>query len=585
MSRILTIWLPRWPVQRRLVERPELRRVPVFVCRRERRGLMTVVSWAWAEPPSDRGRDNRRPRIAPGMPLAEAMAVLAMTHGSRACHAAVVEHDDPAADRAALERLARWCRRFSPTVGLEQPPGDAAAECIQIDVTGTAGFFDGEWPLVRTAAWTLTARGLHARTAIADTPAAAWAAAHYTDLVGVRNAVTEDRRSAWPRPRRQRFAVVPPGAQRLASGDEAVLAGLPAEALRLDAATLGLLREVGIDSIGGLLRLSAKSIATRFPPLVARRLAEFSGARAEPLAAPHGAELPQAAHAFDFPLAAREAIRSALDAVIERLVVACVVPLAARGDGVLALQVRLERTAGLLALAATPIVIDVGLFRASATVRHLVDLVRLRLDRVQISGEIGAVAVEVVAVGPVDCRQRSLFATERRDDGAAAVGGLLDRLAGRLGRAAVFEPRLVADAQPEHAWIATPPGSRPAVGSVAGVRERPPRDRVRRDGAVASPQAAAGRRPIWMPPKPVPLEPLRVGLLAVAPDGPPVRFRLGDDVHDVAQAHGPERIETAWWRGATVRRDYYIVETRSGARFWVFRRLRDGAWFLHGVFA
>jgi len=585
MPRILTIWLPRWPVQRRLVERPELRRVPVFVCRRERRGLMTVVSWAWAEPPSDRGRDGRRPRIAHGMPLAEAMAVLAMTHGSRACHAAEVEHDDSAADREALERLARWCRRFSPTVGLEQPSGDAAAECIQIDVTGTAGFFDGEWPLVRTAAWTLTARGLHARTAIADTPAASWAAVHYTDLVGVRNAATEDRRPTWPRPRRQRFAVVPPGAQRLASGDEAVLAGLPAEALRLDAATLGLLREVGIESIGGLLRLSAKSIAKRFPPLVARRLAEFSGARAEPLAAPHGVELPQAAHAFDFPLAARDAIRPALDAVIERLVAACVAPLAARGEGVLALQVRLERTAGLLALAATPIVIDVGLFRASATVRHLVDLVRLRLDRVQISGEIGAVAVEVVAVGPVDCRQRSLFATERRDDGAAAVGGLLDRLAGRLGRAAVFEPRPVADAQPEHAWIATPPGSRPTAGSAAGGRERPPRDRVRRDGVVASPQAAAGRRPIWMPPKPVPLEPLRAGLMVVAPDGPPVRFRLGDDVHDVAQAHGPERIETAWWRGATVRRDYYVVETRSGARFWVFRRLRDGAWFLHGVFA
>jgi protein ImuB len=586
VPRILTIWVPRWPVQRRLVERPELRRVPVFVCRRERRGLMTVVSWAWAEPPSDRGRDGRRPRITPGMPLAEAMAVLAMTHGSRACHAAVVEPDDPVADRDALERLARWCRRFSPTVGLEQPSGDVAAECIQIDVTGTAGFFEGEWPLVRTAAWTLTARGLHARTAIADTPAASWAAAHYTDLVGVRGGVTEDRRSAWPRPRRQRFAVVPPGAQRLASGDDAVLAGLPAEALRLDAAALGLLREVGIETIGGLLRLSAKSIATRFPPLVARRLAEFSGSRAEPLAAPGGEELPQAAHAFDFPLAARDAIRAALDAVIEGLVAACVTPLAARGQGVLALQVRLERVNGLLFFESTPIVIDVGLFRASAAVRHLTDLVRLRLDRVRIAGEIGAVAVEVVAAGPVDCRQRSLFAVDQRADGAADVGMLLDRLAGRLGRGAVFEPRPVADAQPEHAWIAAPPGSRSAVGGVAGgARERPARDRVRRDGAVAIPQAAAGRRPIWMPPKPVRLDPLQAGLVAVAPDGPPVRFRLGDEVHDVAQSHGPERIETAWWRGATVRRDYFIVETRSGARFWVFRRLRDGVWFLHGVFA
>ena len=586
MPRILTIWLPRWPVQRRLVERPELRRVPVFVCRRERRGLMTVVSWAWAEPPSDRGRDGRRPRIAPGMPLAEAMAVLATTHGSRACHAAAVEPDDPVADREALARLARWCRRFSPTVGLEQPPDGAAAECIQIDVTGTACFFEGEWPLVRTAAWTLTARGLHARTAIADTLGASWAAAHYTDLVGVRGAATEDRRSAWPQPRRQRFAVVSPGAQRLVDGSEAVLAGLPAEALRLDAAALGLLREVGIDSIGGLLRLSAKSIATRFPPLVARRLAEFSGSRAEPLAAPGGEELPQATHAFDFPLAARDAIRAALDATIERLVAACVAPLAVRGQGVLALQVRLERSNGPLIFDTSPIVIDVGVFRASAAVRHLTDLVSLRLDRVQIAGEIGAVAVEVVAVGPVDCRQRALFAGEERANGAAAVGTLLDRLAGRLGRGAVFEPRPVADAQPEHAWIAAPPNSRPAGGGAAAAgRERPARDRVRRDGAVASPQAAAGRRPIWMPPRPVRLEPLRAGLLAVAPDGPPVRFRLGDEVHDVALSHGPERIETAWWRGTTVRRDYYVVETRSGARFWLFRRLQDGAWFLHGVFA
>ena len=64
-----------------------------------------------------------------------------------------------------------------------------------------------------------------------------------------------------------------------------------------------------------------------------------------------------------------------------------------------------------------------------------------------------------------------------------------------------------------------------------------------------------------------------------------MRFRLGDEVHDVAQAHGPERIETSWWRGATVRRDYYVVETRSGARFWLFRRLKDGGWFLHGMFA
>ena len=73
-------------------------------------------------------------------------------------------------------------------------------------------------------------------------------------------------------------------------------------------------------------------------------------------------------------------------------------------------------------------------------------------------------------------------------------------------------------------------------------------------------------------------------------------------MHEVVKAHGPERIETAWWRGPTVRRDYYVVETVAGGRYWIFRRLgfhrpgfrrlgsgpasRPGSeWFLHGTFA
>jgi len=86
-----------------------------------------------------------------------------------------------------------------------------------------------------------------------------------------------------------------------------------------------------------------------------------------------------------------------------------------------------------------------------------------------------------------------------------------------------------------------------------------------------------------MPPRPLPLD--AAAGRAVSPDGPPALFRLGDRVHRVVQSHGPERIETAWWRGPTVRRDYYIVETESGERFWLFRRLKDGGWFLHGMFA
>ena len=94
--------------------------------------------------------------------------------------------------------------------------------------------------------------------------------------------------------------------------------------------------------------------------------------------------------------------------------------------------------------------IDVGLFRPSAAVGHLAELIRLRMARAHLPREISGIVVDVVAVGPVAARQRMLFG-EVAEATASQVGLLLDRLSGRLGRSAVFEPKLLADAQPEHA--------------------------------------------------------------------------------------------------------------------------------------
>jgi protein ImuB len=525
------------------------------------------------------------------MSLAEAMAVLAVAHGSRACHVAEVEPDDPVADRESLERLARWCRRFSPTVGLEEAAG-GVPECLHLDITGTAGFFGGEESLARTVVWTLAARGVHARAAIADTPAAAWAAVHHTDAVAqqlhqaaplvVRRAVEGSSHGVRLASRRhRRWAVVPRGEA------STLLADLPVSALRIDAATASAIAEVGIDTIGGALAIPARSLASRFPPLLCRRLAEFRGTVAEPVVPPGGEALPQESHSFDFPVRTADLNEQQLLGLIEGLLGRCLTPLVARGEGVLALQLRLEHVAR---VAAAPTVIDVGLFRPTASRQHLVELVRLRLGRQRPPAEIDGVAVEVIAAGTVACRQRLLFGGGvgglESSDADAEVAMLLDRLAGRLGRGAVCEPQAVGDAQPEHAWIAAPP-TRPRQPA-ARDGGRAPRDRVSRSGARgdAVPRPLpAGRRPIWMPPRPVPLDGLEGEVMAVAPDGPPARFRLGDVLHRIVQAHGPERIETAWWRGPTVRRDYYVVETDSGERFWLFRRLRDGGWFLHGMFA
>jgi len=50
---------------------------------------------------------------------------------------------------------------------------------------------------------------------------------------------------------------------------------------------------------------------------------------------------------------------------------------------------------------------------------------------------------------------------------------------------------------------------------------------------------------------------------------------------------GPERVESGWWDGGDVRRDYYVVETGTGQRAWAYRGVgeTDTPLMLHGWFA
>lgn len=47
---------------------------------------------------------------------------------------------------------------------------------------------------------------------------------------------------------------------------------------------------------------------------------------------------------------------------------------------------------------------------------------------------------------------------------------------------------------------------------------------------------------------------------------------------------GPERIESGWWDGNDVARDYYRVRLLNGSELWVFNDLRSGNWYLQGYF-
>ena len=264
-----------------------------------------------------------------------------------------------------------------------------------------------------------------------------------------------------------------------------------------------------------------------------------------------------------------------------------------------------------------------GLFRPSACARHWSNLVRMQWERMELPGAVGRVGFQVSVTAPLEERQADLFARGTEGD-ERCIGGLLERLGSRLGVEAVWRPQVVAAALPERAFrhepalgaadLSAAPKRAPDRRSPAGKKhETPPANgpqgqdasagsklapsggvsasglfaaesawrAARRAGVVGEhePLQAAGYRPSELLHPPVPLE-----VLAIAPEGPPQTFCWERRRWRVVCFSGPERIETGWWRGASVRRDYYRVETETGARFWLFRDRQTGRWFLHGLF-
>ncbi|MGH7075798.1 MAG: Y-family DNA polymerase, partial [Stellaceae bacterium] len=199
MRRVMSLYLPRWAMERRGSEAGSAHRPAVQVVSVGSRRLVSAVNPAAEEQ-----------GILPGLPLADARAQLP---------GLAVAPADPEGDAAALLRLAQWCGRYSPwTV----PDG---ADGILLDITGCAHLAGGEEKLGEELHDRLARRGLTARIGIADTIGGASAMARGGD-----------------RP----VIVVAPGETR------AALAPLSVRALRLDGAMVAALERLGLHRIRDL---------------------------------------------------------------------------------------------------------------------------------------------------------------------------------------------------------------------------------------------------------------------------------------------------------------------------------------------
>ncbi|MDS1134568.1 Y-family DNA polymerase [Nitratireductor indicus] len=398
MKRFLSVFLPRWSIERRY-GKPS--RLPPHGHR-----LRDAASMPFAlVTASDSGQ-----RLTALSPAAER---LGLTRGmaladARAIHPALqIAHADPRGDERALARLALWCQCLSPYTRPDAPDG------VSLDITGCAHLFGGEEGLAELLARRLTHFGLGARLVIAPTIGAAWGLARHgpaPHLIVARMDLA------------------------------AMLAPLPIAALRLEETTLSAMEKLGLRRIGDLIGKPRAPLAARFGALALRRLDEALGHEEESFRPLNPPTLHRVQCRFAEPIITLEAIEIA----IRRLAEDIAAQLETAAKGARRLELRLFRVDGWfesLALAtSTP----------TRDARHIARLLGERLDRIEDRAGFGFEAADLTApsVENLAARQGDLDMSEQTDNDIAP---LLDRLVNRFGASNVTRPLPQQSYLPERA--------------------------------------------------------------------------------------------------------------------------------------
>src|SRR5579863_1046632 len=166
MSRIVSVWLPRWPILRMLAAQAKK---PADKPIAPDEPFVLTVAGSGGPRIAALNEAAEAAGLAPGEPLADARAKAGFLQ---------VRAVDAAADDAALRRLALWATRYTPTASPWNE--DNGADGFFLDIAGSAHLFGGEEKLLADLAARLRKNfGLPARLAVADTPGAAWALSHF----------------------------------------------------------------------------------------------------------------------------------------------------------------------------------------------------------------------------------------------------------------------------------------------------------------------------------------------------------------------------------------------------------------------
>jgi protein ImuB len=326
------------------------------------------------------------------------------------------------------------------------------------------------------------------------------------------------------------------------------MAKLPIACTGWDIERLQTLRAMGVTQIGELLRLPRAGLARRLGTTVVQDL-DIALSR-QP--APRRAFVPRERFRercdFESEIETAAYLEKALEPLVER----CAQFLRERQAGVQALRLKLRHRAG------PATCVHLGLASITSERRRLADVLIQKLERLELPSPVRSMELKSGSLQPLSAASLDAFAGLAGNGGRDTAPQLVERLRARLGEDAVYGVVSIAEHRPEAAW------RRVHELRLASVLHAG----ARMTGLGADQVADQGMpRPVWLLDTPLPLpEP---GLLE----------------------QGPERIESGWWDGKGVARDYYVARQRGGAhqahgaKLWVFQERRSKRWYLHGVFA
>ncbi|MGH8194737.1 MAG: Y-family DNA polymerase [Woeseiaceae bacterium] len=435
-----------------------------------------------------------------------------------------LEARHPAREERILKKLAAWAERFTATVSLEPP-------ALLLEIAGSLRLFGGLETLWQRIETGLGQRGYAVSMALAPTPLASlWLAR------ACRNVRIEDTKNL-----------------------TGTLSPLPLRYLEWPDSVRESLNGMGITCIGDCLRLPREGFVRRFGAGRLLQLDRALGRLPDPRTryrAPERFcqewELNEEQHDSEWLLKACRQLLVALERFLTSRQLAIQ-------------QLRFDffhqRTQ------ATHLTL--GRREAGGEVERWFELLKIRFERLTLPAPVIAIRLQSGRGEPLLAATDTLPFDRAAGRQGVPVAQLMERLSARVGDASMHGVALVAEHRPHYAW---------STVQVAGI-EVPQCRAVPDHPCECPPEWLADvrrthslllRRPLWML-----SEPLALTTISGKPSyqGP------------LKLLAGPERLETGWWDGNGIARDYFVAVNPGGVHLWVYRnRGRKTDWYLHGIY-